>query len=177
MYTTDSGAYLGLGSNLRDKKENIIQALNYLRSNPDITLIRHSSIYLTEPAGISRQPDFYNCAVEIKTTLSPHSLLKAVKTIEADMGRPPDSHFQPRLIDIDILLYGNAEIDTLDLLIPHSRLTRRAFVLVPLLEMNPELIHPISFKPLREYLIEIKPLQKVERVIDAGDIAESPEED
>jgi len=165
--------YLGLGSNLGDKQKNITQALNHLRSNPYITLIRHSSIYLTEPVGASRQPDFFNCAVEIKTTLFPHSLLEAVKLIEADMKRPPDNHFQPRPIDIDILLYGSAEIDSLDLMIPHSRLTKRAFVLTPLLEMNPELVHPVSFKLLKEYLIEIKPPQKVERIVDAGDIAKS----
>ncbi len=137
--------------------------------------MNHSSIYLTEPVGSSRQHDFYNCAAQIKTSLSPHSLLKAVKMIEDDLGREPDSHFHPRPIDIDILLYGDMEVDSLDLRIPHSRLAKRAFVLIPLLELNPELIHPVSFKPLKEYLSEIDPPQKVERVFDAGEFFESTE--
>ncbi len=177
MFETDRTAYLGLGSNLGDKKENIKKALKILEKKPGITLIKYSSVYLTEPVGASRQDDFYNCAVEIKTTLSPQSLLKAVKMIEFAMGREPDSHFQPRPIDIDILLYGDLEVDTLELMIPHSRLSSRSFVLIPLLEINPDQIHPISFKPLKEYLAEIDPPQKVERIIDAGKLFESAEED
>jgi 2-amino-4-hydroxy-6-hydroxymethyldihydropteridine diphosphokinase len=138
--------------------------------------VQYSSIYLTEPTGVSRQPDFYNCAAMIKTTLSPHSLLSTVKRVENELGREPDSHFLPRPIDIDILLYGDVEVDSLDLMIPHSRLSKRAFVLVPLLEINPDLIHPISFKPLREYIANIDPPQKVERVIDAGELFQSTQE-
>ncbi|MCP4583023.1 MAG: 2-amino-4-hydroxy-6-hydroxymethyldihydropteridine diphosphokinase [candidate division Zixibacteria bacterium] len=168
--------YLGLGANLGDRLENIKKALTLLNNKPGITLIRTSSLYLTEPIGVSRQPDFYNGVAEIKTTLSPQSLLKVVKAIEYDMGRQPDSHFQPRPIDIDILMYGDLEIDSLDLRVPHSRLDKRAFVLIPLLELNPDLLHPISFKPLKEYLAKIDDSQKVERVIDAGDITEQSEE-
>jgi 2-amino-4-hydroxy-6-hydroxymethyldihydropteridine diphosphokinase len=91
------------------------------------------------------------------------------------MGREPNSHFKPRPIDIDILIYGDSEIDTLDLLIPHSRLAKRAFVLIPLLEINPDLIHPTSFKPLAEYLKELGDSQKVERVQNAGDFAGEPQ--
>ncbi len=176
MFNEEHTAYLGLGSNLGDKKENIKNALTILGKKPGITLLQYSSIYLTEPAGTSRQPDFYNCAAKIKTTLSPQSLLKAIKSIETVMGREPGSHFQPRPIDIDILLYGNIEINSLDLMIPHSRLPTRAFVLVPLLEIDPGLIHPISFKPLKEYLAEINPPQKAEKVIDAGELFQSTEE-
>jgi 2-amino-4-hydroxy-6-hydroxymethyldihydropteridine diphosphokinase len=176
LFNEEHTAYLGLGSNLGDKKENIKNALTLLGEEPGITILQYSSIYSTKPIGASRQSDFYNCAVKIKTTLSPQSLLKAVKNIETEMGREPDSHFQPRPIDIDILLYGNIEINSLDLMIPHSRLPARAFVLVPLLEINPELIHPISFKPLKEYLAEISPPQKAERVIDAGELFQSAEE-
>lgn len=176
MVNEEHTAYLGLGSNLGNKKENIKKALTVLGKKPGITLLQYSSIYLTEPVGVSRQPDFYNCVAMIKTTLSPHSLLSAVKRIESELGREPDSHFLPRPIDIDILLYGDTEVDSLDLMIPHSRLSKRAFVLVPLLEINPDLIHPISFKPLREYLTDIDPPQKVERVIDAGELFQSTEE-
>ena len=162
-------AYLGLGSNQGDREANLRESLDRLDNTEGIKLSRHSSIYLTEPVGVSRQTDFYNAAAEIKTTLSPHDLLSEVKKIEYGMGREPNNHFRPRPIDIDILLYGDSEIDTLDLLIPHSRLARRAFVLIPLLEINPDITHPTSFRSLKEYLDEIGGSQKVERVINAGD--------
>jgi len=171
LFEPEKIAYLGLGSNLGDKLKNIQKAIDSLNEKQGITVVKTSSIYLTEPVGVSRQPDFYNAAVEIKTTLSPQLLLKAVKAIEYAMGRQPDSHFQPRTIDIDILIYGDLEIDSLDLRIPHSRLDKRAFVLIPLLELNPKLIHPTSFKPLKQHLAEIKDPQKVERISDAGDNA------
>ena len=168
-------AYLGLGSNLGDKKAQLEEALKRLNSINGLDVVNHSSIYLTEPMGVTRQPDFYNAVAEIKTSLTPLTLLSEVKKIEYDMGREPNSHFKPRPIDIDILLYGDSEINTLELLIPHSRLTKRAFVLVPLLELDPKLMHPTSFKPLREYLDSIADSQKVERVINAGDFAGEPE--
>jgi len=86
LFETDRTAYLGLGSNLGDKKENIKKALKILENKPGITFKKHSSVYLTEPVGVSRQDDFYNCVAEIKTTLSPQSLLKAVKMIEFKSG-------------------------------------------------------------------------------------------
>lgn len=124
--------YLGLGSNLGDRKENIKAALEMLERHPQINLIRYSSVYLTEAIDNIYQPDFYNCAAIVKTALSPPALFKAVKAIEYAIGREPNSHFQPRPIDIDILLYGDLEIDLLDLVIPHARLTKRTFVLLPL---------------------------------------------
>jgi len=162
--------YLALGSNLGDKQGNITSAINRLKELSGVEVVGHSSVYLTPPVGVSRQPDFYNCAVEIKCESSPHELLKQVKSIELDMGREPGSHFQPRPIDIDILLYGDFEIDTLELLIPHSRLPKRAFVLAPLLELKPDLIHPTTFKPLKEYLEELGDTQKVEKAIDAREL-------
>ena len=177
LQKTGKTAYLGLGSNLGDRQANINKAIAKLTNEPGIKITGHSSVYLTKPLGVSRQPDFYNCTVKIKTTLSPESLLQSVKRIEFELGREPDTHFQPRPIDIDILLYGSLELDTLDLRIPHAKLTGRAFVLVPLLELDPELMHPVSFRPLKEYLAQVKLSQKVERVIDAGDIAEPTETD
>lgn len=176
MFEPEKTAYLGLGSNLGDRLGHIQKAISLLNDKPGIAVAKTSSLYLTAPIGVSRQPDFYNAVVEIRTTLSPQSLLKTVKAIEYAMERQPDSHFQPRSIDIDILIYGDLEIDSLDLRIPHSRLAKRAFVLIPLLELNPDLIHPTSFKPLKEHLAEIKDPQKVERISDAGDNAERSEE-
>jgi 2-amino-4-hydroxy-6-hydroxymethyldihydropteridine diphosphokinase len=163
-------SYLGLGSNLGDKKNNLRESLTRLDKIEGVDVIRHSSVYLTEPIGVSHQPDYYNAVAEIKTSLPPHSLLAEIKKIEYEMGRPPDSHFMPRPIDIDILTYGDAEIDSLDLLVPHSRLSKRVFVLIPLLELNPELIHPTSFKPLKEYLAAIGDSQRIERVLDAREL-------
>jgi 2-amino-4-hydroxy-6-hydroxymethyldihydropteridine diphosphokinase len=168
-------AYLSLGANLGNRLKQLADAWDRLSATTGITPQRCSSVYMTEPIGVSRQPDFYNAVVEIKTALSAHSLLNAVKKIEYDMGREPDSHFKPRPIDIDILIYGESEIDSLDLLIPHSRLTKRAFVLIPLLEISPDLIHPSSFKPLKDYLRALGDSQKVERVANAGDITGEPQ--
>ena len=176
MYMMERTAYLSLGSNLGDKGENLVKALLKLKARIGIKINKVSSIYKTSPVGVTRQPDFFNAAVEIKTTLDPFLLLKTVKDIEYEMGREPDSHFRPRPIDIDILLFGEQEVDTLDLLIPHSRLTSRAFVLIPLLEIDPYLTHPTTFRPLKEYLDEIEPSQKVERIINAGDVAGKLEE-
>jgi 2-amino-4-hydroxy-6-hydroxymethyldihydropteridine diphosphokinase len=168
----EKSAYLGLGSNLGDKKENIKKALRLIENHPDLALINYSSIYLTEAIGVKSQPDFYNAAVLINTKLSPQKLFETVKLIEQQLGRVPDSHFQPRPIDIDILLYDNLTLDSPLLVIPHPQLSKRAFVLIPLLELNPELIHPVSLKPLKEYLIDINPPQTVERIIDAGELFE-----
>jgi 2-amino-4-hydroxy-6-hydroxymethyldihydropteridine diphosphokinase len=168
--------YLGLGANKGDKTANLRLALDTINKRAGITLLRQSSVYESVPVGVSRQPDFYNCVAEIRTGLEPHLLLKAIKGIEYELGREPNSHLLPRPIDIDILLYGDLEVDSLDLMIPHSRLTKRAFVLIPLLELNPELIHPISREPLKGYLDAIQPPQTVKKVMDAGQLFERTEE-
>jgi len=144
--------------------------LRLLRDTPGMILLKHSSIYSTEPIDVAGQPEFYNAVAGLETTLSPSSLLKLVKSIESDLGRQPNAHLESRPIDIDILLYGNQVVDTVELTIPHSRLPRRAFVLVPLLEINPELAHPVTLKSLREYLVEIEPPQRVEKITDAREL-------
>jgi len=162
--------YLGIGANKGDRAENIKTALDSISQRDGITLLKFSSVYETEPVGGSRQPDYYNCAVEIRTGLEPHQLLKTIKGIEYELGREPNTHLLPRPIDIDILLYGDLEVDSLDLMVPHSRLTKRAFVLVPLMELNSELIHPITRLPLKGYLDKIQPPQNIKKVIDAGQL-------
>lgn len=168
--------YLGVGANKGDRAENIRIALNMVSQSDGITLLNHSSVYETEPVGVSKQPDYYNCVAEIRTGLEPHQLLKAVKGIEYELGREPNTHLLPRPIDIDILLYGDLEVDSLDLMVPHSRLTKRAFVLVPLMEINSELIHPITRLPLKGYLEKIQPPQNIKKVIDAGQLFERTKE-
>jgi 2-amino-4-hydroxy-6-hydroxymethyldihydropteridine diphosphokinase len=155
--------FLGLGSNLGDRTANIREALSLLRHSGSIQISKVSSLYEGEPVGLSAQPDFINCVARIQTELDPHALLAELKELEASLGREPDTHLKPRPIDIDILLYGDIDLESLDLMIPHSRLKARRFVLEPLLEIDPEIIDPVSSRPLREYLkdVQSQPLRKV----------------
>jgi 2-amino-4-hydroxy-6-hydroxymethyldihydropteridine diphosphokinase len=145
-------AFLGLGSNMGDRADNINIAIKLLRESGQIDIENISSLYQTEPVGVEGQPEFYNCAMRIKTPLDPHPLLRLIKAIERQMGREPSTHMQPRLIDIDILLYDDTDLESLELKIPHPRLTTRRFVLEPLLELEPGLRDPISSRPLKDFL-------------------------
>jgi 2-amino-4-hydroxy-6-hydroxymethyldihydropteridine diphosphokinase len=134
-------AYLGLGSNLGDRRANLSAAITGLP--PAASVLRTSSIYQTEPWGYLEQPAFLNQVVEVETSLSPADLLAALKRLEADLGRQATFRYGPRLIDLDILLYENLVISQADLVIPHAQLAQRAFVLVPLAELAPGLLHPL----------------------------------
>lgn len=129
----------GLGSNIGDKPANIKKALALIESRGLARLIAVSSIYKTPPWGYLEQENFANACALAKTTLSPEALLAAVKAIETDMGRQETVRWGPRLIDIDILFYGNEPLKTDDLVLPHKELFNRAFVLVPLAEIAPDL--------------------------------------
>lgn len=132
--------YLGLGSNLGDKKENIIQALNFLRDHPQIKIVQVSSLYKTEPVGYIQQDWFLNGVVKIETSLSPYKLLDYCQTIEAKLKRERLVRWGPRTIDIDILLYEGVTLEEEKLTIPHPRMTERAFVMIPLYEIDSDLI-------------------------------------
>ena len=136
-------SYLGLGSNLGDRQKNLTQALKGLDAGPSLSVLRASGIYQTAPWGLTAQPDFLNMVAEISTTLSPQQLLDRLKDLELELGRQPSPRLGPRLIDVDILLYGNSVIDEPDLHIPHASLHLRPFALVPLAELSPESVHPI----------------------------------
>jgi 2-amino-4-hydroxy-6-hydroxymethyldihydropteridine diphosphokinase len=151
-------AYLGLGSNLGERRGNLERALGFLLQR--LRLEKVSSIYDSEPVGNIAQPRFLNLACQTSTTLSPAGLLALAKGIEDKMGRTGGSG-APRIIDIDILFYGDQVIQTPQLVIPHPRLTERAFVLVPLVEIAPELVHPLSGKTVRELLAALKESQGV----------------
>ena len=137
-------AYLGLGTNLDAREDNLTRASHLLNAPgpTSIQLIRSSSIYETAPWGYANQPQFLNCVLEVETGLSPNELLRFVKGLEADMGREPSSRYGPRIIDLDILLYGDQTVQQPELQIPHPRLHQRAFVLIPLAELAPDLVHP-----------------------------------
>jgi 2-amino-4-hydroxy-6-hydroxymethyldihydropteridine diphosphokinase len=158
-------AFLGLGSNLGNKVDNINLAIKLLGETEQIDIKAVSSLYVAEPVGVTGQPDFYNCAVRLETELDPHSLLECAKAIELKLGRRPGTHQKPREIDIDILLYDDSDMESIDLKIPHPRIKTRRFVLEPLLELNPDLKDPVTAQPLKEYLVDVIE-QRVRRVGD-----------
>jgi 2-amino-4-hydroxy-6-hydroxymethyldihydropteridine diphosphokinase len=135
--------FLGFGTNLGDRKKNLAQAVNTLNDRPDLAVLRTSGIYETTPWGLTDQPDFLNMVAEIATSISPGELLERVKKLEQDMGREDGPRFGPRLIDVDILLLEDQVVDEPDLQVPHISLHERAFVLVPLAELAPDLVHPL----------------------------------
>ncbi|MFH1647561.1 MAG: 2-amino-4-hydroxy-6-hydroxymethyldihydropteridine diphosphokinase, partial [Chloroflexota bacterium] len=151
-------AYLGIGSNLGNRQENLERALGLLAQR--MRLGRISSIYDTEPLGDTGQPRFLNMAVQVFTHLAPEGLLALAKGIETKMGRAGRSG-QPRPIDIDILIYGDKVMQTPGLTIPHPHMTERSFVLVPLAEVAPDLRHPVSGKTMKELKKAVKEVQGV----------------
>ena len=142
--------YLSLGSNLGDREENLKKAIELLSHKLRVGLV--SSIYETEPVGNTEQPKFLNSACQVFTRLAAKDLLVLVKGFESMMGRSRNTSNAPRPIDIDILFYGDQVIKTDDLVIPHPRLAERAFVLVPLGEITPDLVHPVNGKTVKEML-------------------------
>ena len=133
--------YLGLGSNLGDREANLRHALELLGQS--LSLERTSSLYDTDPWGYQDQPRFLNCVCEASTSLKPQALLALVKGVERAVGREPSFAAGPRLMDVDILFYGEQVVREPGLDIPHPRMEKRAFVLVPLAEIAPALLHPV----------------------------------
>jgi len=133
-------AYLSLGSNLGDRLGRLREAIARLRELDGTSVERVSSVYESEPVGVTEQPRFLNLALQIKTTLEPLELLRAAKRIERELGRRPGPRWGPRPIDIDLLLYGDEAVETPELTLPHPEMMKRAFVLVPLGEIAPDLV-------------------------------------
>ncbi len=153
--------YLGLGSNMGDRQENLDKALDLLSQRLRVEQI--SSVYDTEPVGNVNQSRFLNLVCRVHTSLAPTGLLALAKGIELKLGRASGKANAPRPIDIDILFYGDRVVSLPELVIPHPRLAERAFVLTPLAEIAPDLVHPVSGKTIRELLQEITETQGVLR--------------
>lgn len=137
-------AFIGLGSNLGDREASVRQALEQIAQAPETTVVRASSLYDTEPVGVEDQPNFLNAVAQVETQLTPHQLLWNLMLIERRLGRVRTQRWGPRTIDLDLLLYDDVVIEDESLQLPHPEMTKRSFVLVPLVELEPLLTHPVT---------------------------------
>ena len=148
-------AYIGFGSNIGERLTYIQNSLHSLSGVEGITLKTISSIYKTQPVGNVAQDDFLNGVVSLETSLSPHTLLHTLKDIEISIGRQHRTHWGPREIDMDILIYNDLCLQTPDLTIPHPEMHLRRFVLAPLAEIAPNLSHPVLNKSILSLLLSV----------------------
>ena len=142
--------YLALGSNLGDRLANLKQAVASL--SPQMEVKAKSNVYETPPWGYENQPAFLNQALKVETYLEPTSLLRHLKRLEIALGRKATFQYGPRLIDIDILFYDDLVLNTPSLVIPHPHMHERGFVLLPLMDIAPEFMHPVLKKTVREMI-------------------------
>lgn len=140
--------YIGLGTNLGDRQENLKAAIQALA--PKVNVLASSPVYVTPPWGVLDQPAFLNQVIQVETDLFPSELLRYLKKTEKQLGRVESVRYGPRLIDLDILFYDDLILDMPGLTIPHPQLERRGFVLFPLADLAPDLRHPISGKTVNE---------------------------
>ena len=145
-------AYLAIGSNMGDKQQYLDQAVESLRKDTDFKGVRTSKWIVTEPYGGVEQDDFLNGAIEVKTLLSPQSLLGRLHEMEAQADRERLVHWGPRTLDLDILFYDEATVNETDLIIPHIDMANRRFVLEPLCELAPAYLHPVHKKTVKQML-------------------------
>lgn len=145
--------FLLLGTNLGDRRKNLMDALLAIEAKLG-AIQKRSALYETDAWGIRQQPSFYNQVVEVVTPLPPHEVLEQVLSIEQIMGRLRHEKWGERIIDIDVLFYGDAIVQTDDLIIPHPQIQNRKFTLVPLAEVAPERVHPKLQRTMRELLAD-----------------------
>ncbi|WP_018228668.1 2-amino-4-hydroxy-6-hydroxymethyldihydropteridine diphosphokinase [Methyloversatilis universalis] len=148
-------AHIGLGANLDNPEQQVRAALDELAVTPGVTLERRSSLYRTAPIGYDNQPDFINAVARVRTTLAPQALLDALLDIERRHGRVREFLNAPRTLDLDVLLYEDRQINTDTLNVPHPRAHLRAFVLLPLLEVSPDVVIP-GIGPASAFLAQVQ---------------------
>lgn len=166
-------AYIGFGSNIGDRLKHIQNALNALAKMEEITIQKISSIYKSDPVGYEAQADFLNGVVAIHTSRSPLSLLHSLKDIETAVGRQHRIRWGPREIDLDLLIYGDLCLQTENLVVPHPEMHLRRFVLAPLAEIAPDVVHPVlkvSIQSLLERLEDDKSVTRTASTLDQGPI-------
>ncbi len=154
--------YLSLGSNVGDRAANLRDAVARLAELGEVTAV--SSHYETEPVDFTAQPWFLNCAVALATDKMPRQFLAALQRIEQDMGRKRIQPKGPRVIDLDILLFGSSVVDAANLTVPHPAMHQRRFVLEPLAEIAPDLRHPVFKRTVRELRDALAPGQQVRKI-------------
>jgi 2-amino-4-hydroxy-6-hydroxymethyldihydropteridine diphosphokinase len=154
--------YLSLGSNLGDRAANLQTAISQLASLGEVAAV--SSFYETEPVELTNQPWFLNCAVKLDTEKMPRQLIAGILALEQGMGRRRKQKNGPRIIDIDILLFGSSVIDLPSLTVPHPKMHDRRFVLEPLAEIAPDVRHPVFKRTVRELRDALPPGQAVKRL-------------
>jgi len=150
-----SKAYLGLGSNIEPRLEFLVTAAKEINMNKQIEIKKESSVYLTKPYGCLKQKDFLNAVLSIETYLKPERLLNVLLNIEKNIGRKRNIEWGPRKIDIDILFYNNIIYRSPDLIIPHPEVEKRAFVIIPLLEISEEELY-LKGKKLTYWLDQLE---------------------
>jgi len=154
-------AYIGIGSNLGKKKENYLEALDRIAKIPGTKIIKESSLYESEPLGESREW-YVNGVIQIETELRPDLLLQKCKNIERAMGRKKvRKRWGARIIDLDIILYNNLKLEKGSLKVPHPEMHKRKFVLIPLSEIAPQVVHPVMGMTISELLVNVKDNKKV----------------
>ncbi|MGJ7913683.1 2-amino-4-hydroxy-6-hydroxymethyldihydropteridine diphosphokinase [Neobacillus sp. LXY-1] len=148
-------AFIALGSNLGNRYDTLIEAIKMLSSDPNIKLVNKSSVYETDPVGYTDQDLFLNMVIEVRTGLSANELLEKCLATELALGRKREIKWGPRTIDLDILTYNQENIETENLTIPHPRILERAFVMIPLIEIKPDLLLAGNEKPVIQHLNEL----------------------
>ena len=146
-------AYISAGSNIGHKKRNCQRGIAALLSSGETELEKHSLFYRTEPVDFRQQDWFANCAIKVTTALDPFKLFHSLKRVETDLGRVKGSfRFGPRILDLDILLYDSCVIHWPELIIPHPRMHKRRFVLKPICDIEPDIVHPVLKRTMQELL-------------------------
>ena len=148
-------AYVALGSNLGNKKENLLQAIELLK-NHGVNILAVSSFLVTKPYGVTDQPDFLNGAIKLEYSKSPEELLEVLLAVEQEMGRVRLRHWGERIIDLDLLLFEQEVINSKKLVLPHKDMENREFVLAPLAEIAPQIVPPNGSETIMELLTNLR---------------------